>query len=195
MLTTTWRLAWAATAVNGAIMLWVARYGALWQPGIVEYLGRMQLWVLRPGMYIIGGATLVAGVWFAWLRYTTAGWVLRGWCDDVRHDLRAGAVPDLGWRAAWRGFGRELWSRRWCALGRHPEDALFYDWEDDITLCEDCGLEVGRGNRAPEQFDLRPDNVVSLWPEMATKPDPLRHLQPDDSCYTQGSDPVVRRED
>jgi hypothetical protein len=99
MLRKLWRVVPAALAVQGAGMIWLARYGALWQ---YNDLGWFQPLVLRPGMYVTGAAAVVYGAWHAWLAYTTPGRVLRAWTDDVAHDLHCGAVADLGWRVRQR---------------------------------------------------------------------------------------------
>lgn len=224
MLRNLWRVAWAALAVNGAFMLWLGRYGSLWEPENAQYLGWLQLYVLRSGLFIVGAATLVAGLWFAWLAYTLPGRVVRGWADDVWHDrqLDREMAGDPEWvNRRWQDDLAGLWYRRRCMVGRHAPTALYYCRGGEEgprgCHCEDCGLSVPLRTLPPELAEdlkqhgharlhghlsltdaLTPeehDNVVyaPFGRDLDGGPDPLRSVAPDDGCFTQGSDPVLRR--
>lgn len=163
MLRTILRVLSAGLAAQGAFMVWIARYGTLW--AYETDLGWFAPYVLRPGMYAIGSFTVVFGVWYAWLAYTTGGRVLATWADDVRHDLAAGAVADLGWPTVLRSYSRELWDRRGCVIGRHAMEALNY-FPDEGTVCEDCGLVVALRLGWRDRLWLlmnREDKVQARW--------------------------------
>jgi hypothetical protein len=150
----------AGLAVNGAFMIWVARYGVLWS---YHDLGWFETAVLRPGMYAIGALTIVYGAWYAWLAYTMAGRVLAQWADDIRHDVQAGAVGDLGVREVARLYAHELWRRRGCLIGRHESAAIVFI-PSEGAVCEHCGLAVPMRLSLPDRLDsLVAGHAAPLW--------------------------------
>lgn len=206
-LRTIYRLCGAGLLALGLPTLFTAQWGALWQPGTVEYLGWSQLYVLRPGMYATGAVATGLGLWQLWLRNTTPGMVLRRWREDVlwdreldeRYATAYADDPDYQ-RATWRDDLANLWYRRGCLIGRHDPKALEYcvGGEDGPrgTTCVDCGLGVLTPDWLRKQtLDQREDQSRRMYDGLIAGDgghDPLRHVQPDDGCYTQGSDPVFR---
>jgi hypothetical protein len=153
----------AGLAAQGAFMVWIARYGTLWD--YETELGWFAPYVLRPGMYAIGTVTVVMGLWYAWLAYTGGARVLEQWVDDIRHDLQAGAVGDLGWREVVRLYAHELWNRRGCLVGSHGLENLNY-FPGEGTVCENCGLRVALRLSWSDRFWLairRPQRVEDKW--------------------------------
>jgi hypothetical protein len=203
---TLFRLCGGFLLALGVPTLLVAQWGSLWQPGTVEYLGWLQLYVLRPMMYGVGTVATGLGLWHLWIRWTTFGYVLRSWAEACQWErdmdrLYAAQLAPEGYGR--RGFGADL-HHLWylvthCAIGSHDPNALWYsDGGEDGprgTTCGDCGVRISLQNVTARAFPLTVadyQRVDMAFLEQDGGPDPLRSISPDDGCYTQGSDAVVR---
>lgn len=168
----------AFTIIIGGADLWLAHYGSLWQSPMVEYLGWSQLYVLRPALYLFGLAGVLVGFHYLWFRWTNAGYVLREWLAAVQYDREldeqfiAAFGEDAVTRATWRDELAGLWALRYCLIGQHSHTWYSDGGEDGPrgTYCGCCDAYVSIRNLTVKEA---PDNVVELWPELETRPDPL----------------------
>lgn len=205
---TIFKLCGAAMLALGLPSLYLAHWGALWQPGIVEYLGWSQKLILRPGLYVCGVVASWLGLWHLWLRWTTAGRVWLQWREDCEYERCIDTVVDYdghlwGSSIGWRDDFRALWAVLPCMAGRHGQTYYCKGGEEGPrgAHCTRCGIGVP----TPDVYRKTPreehDRVVYTrdeWPISggADAPEQARiNKTLSEGCesrFTHGSDPAAR---
>lgn len=192
--------------IAGPINFYLGVWGEMYtNPEFADYLGYLQLYVLRP-LLIISIFAVPYGIWL--LMPAVWRWMLGNLYEcaledeymdrDHWHQLadEERVLPKATcWNRPWRML-QMVWYARRCFIGRHPEDALWYsDGGEDGprgTTCADCGRTVSLDDVTrlttsepdiplPDRGPRAGDTV--LW-DIPVQPDPFRPFP--DRCDKEG---------
>lgn len=189
------RISGAISLTVGVSALLLARWGVLWSVEYRPFVNDMQLYVMRPAMYLFGAGSTLLGLWHLWIRWTTFGYVLGSWAEACRWertmDKLYASEALAGEPIQTRTIAADLhylwYLLTHCAIGRHDPNALSYckGGEDGPrgTQCCDCGIMVSGQNVQPALRALAEEDYrrieAEMAAEMADEPNTIYVLHPD----------------
>lgn len=176
--------------VVGPINFYLGVWGEMYtNPEFYDYLGYLQLYVLRP-LLIVSIFCLPLGLWLLappvwrwmlgnlWEALEHEEWMDGMYYDDLCEETKKYGAPRATLWNRPRRMLSLIWYARWCFLGRHPEDELWYsDGGEDGprgTTCGRCDRKISLDDVTPQpdRGPRRGDFVV--WDN-----EPLTHVSGD----------------